>query len=73
MDDGEEEMGFDAFPCIISTGFSLISVQVWFLFSTCTCTAFVLGWLTIFTRYLSLKSGTRLLAGFPALVEFHKT
>ena len=21
MDDGEEEMGFDAFPCIISTGF----------------------------------------------------
>ena len=34
MDDGEEEMGFDAFPCIIWTGvfFDFFS-QVWFLFS----------------------------------------
>ena len=46
MDDGEEEMGFDAFPCIISTGFffdfysGLVPIFH---------TAFVLGWLTIFT------------------------
>ena len=72
MDDGEEEMGFDAFPCIISTGFffDFFSglVPIFHMHMHCLCLR-----MAHYLHYLSLKSGTRLLAGFPALVEFHKT
>ena len=78
MDDGEEEMGFGAFPCIISTGFffDFFSGLVPIFLGWATCTVFVLGWpkntekLTL-SYYLTI-SVTRL-GLLPGSSQFHNS